>query len=145
MLSNVEIVCSYGLYVLQIGEVGLLLSLKICDLVASCLWRLLVAKWRFTPRELMDNTPESSSMTCFDCDPSIHYALHPLSYATLSENFSSELLLFNAFECPIQLQEAAKEHDSCTNNLYNALGELGYTLAKDPRHDYYTPAPFNLW
>ena len=43
------------------------------------------------------------------------------------------------------LQEAAKEHDSCTNNLHNALGELGYKLADDPRFDFYTPAPFNLW
>ena len=43
------------------------------------------------------------------------------------------------------LQEAAKEHDSCTNNLYNALKDLGLSLTKDPRYDYYTPAPFNLW
>jgi uncharacterized protein YcgI (DUF1989 family) len=42
-------------------------------------------------------------------------------------------------------QEAAKEHDSCTNNLYNALAELGLALAEDPRSGYYTPAPFNLW
>jgi len=42
-------------------------------------------------------------------------------------------------------EEAAKEHDSCTNNLYNALSEIGYTLADDPRFDFYTPAPFNLW
>lgn len=42
-------------------------------------------------------------------------------------------------------EEAAKEHDSCTNNLYNALDELGYHLTEDPRFDYYTPAPFNLW
>jgi len=32
-------------------------------------------------------------------------------------------------------QEAAKEHDSCTNNLYNALAELGLALAED------TPEP----
>ena len=43
------------------------------------------------------------------------------------------------------LQEAAKEHDSCTDNLYNALSEIGYKLADDPRFDFYTPAPFNLW
>lgn len=43
------------------------------------------------------------------------------------------------------MQEAAKEHDSCTNNLYNALAELDLALAEDPRYGYYTPAPFNLW
>ena len=42
-------------------------------------------------------------------------------------------------------QAAAQEHDSCTNNLYNALAELGLALAEDPRDGYYTPAPFNLW
>ena len=42
-------------------------------------------------------------------------------------------------------QDAAKEHDSCTNNLYNALADLGLSLTNDPRYDYYTPAPFNLW
>ncbi|EIE25881.1 hypothetical protein COCSUDRAFT_32414 [Coccomyxa subellipsoidea C-169] len=42
-------------------------------------------------------------------------------------------------------EEAAKEHDSCTNNLYNALAELDLALAEDPRYGYYTPAPFNLW
>ncbi|KAK9825874.1 hypothetical protein WJX81_007667 [Elliptochloris bilobata] len=42
-------------------------------------------------------------------------------------------------------EEAAQEHDSCTNNLYNALAELGLALAEDPRSGYYTPAPFNLW
>ena len=31
-------------------------------------------------------------------------------------------------------QEAAKEHDSCTNNLYNALKDLGLQLAEDPRY-----------
>lgn len=46
---------------------------------------------------------------------------------------------------PCGSQEAAKEHDSCTNNLYNALKELGLELAEDPRYGYYTPAPFNLW
>ncbi len=30
-------------------------------------------------------------------------------------------------------QEAAKEHDSCTNNLYNGLKELGMELTEDPR------------
>ncbi len=43
------------------------------------------------------------------------------------------------------VQEAAKEHDSCTNNLYNALAELDMALTEDPRYGYYTPAPFNLW
>ena len=35
-------------------------------------------------------------------------------------------------------QEAAKEHDSCTNNLYNGLKELGMELTEDPR---YSPTP----
>ena len=43
------------------------------------------------------------------------------------------------------LQEAAQEHDSCTNNLYEGLKELGLSLTEDPRTGYYTPAPFNLW
>ncbi len=42
-------------------------------------------------------------------------------------------------------EEAAQEHDSCTNNMHNALGELGFKLAEDHRRNYYTPAPFNLW
>jgi len=42
-------------------------------------------------------------------------------------------------------EEAAKEHDSCTNNLYNGLKDLGLELTEDPRYGYYTPAPFNLW
>ena len=53
-------------------------------------------------------------------------------------HFVSECLL-------LPKQEAADEHDSCTNNMHNALGELGYKLADDHRTDYYTPAPFNLW
>lgn len=36
------------------------------------------------------------------------------------------------------VQEAAKEHDSCTNNLYNGLKELGMELTEDPR---YSPTP----
>ena len=43
------------------------------------------------------------------------------------------------------LQEAAKEHDSCTNNLHNSLAELGLKLADDHRFNYYTPQPLNLW
>ena len=43
------------------------------------------------------------------------------------------------------LQEVAKEHDSCTNNLHNSLAELGLKLADDHRFNYYTPQPFNLW
>ena len=31
-------------------------------------------------------------------------------------------------------QEAAKEHDSCTNNLYNGLKDLGLELTEDPRY-----------
>ena len=33
-------------------------------------------------------------------------------------------------------QEAAKEHDSCTNNLYNGLKDLGLELTEDPRYLY---------
>ncbi len=43
------------------------------------------------------------------------------------------------------MQEAAKEHDSCTNNLHNSLAELGLKLADDHRFNYYTPQPLNLW
>lgn len=46
---------------------------------------------------------------------------------------------------PCSVQEAAEEHDSCTNNLFNGLKELGFTLAEDPRYGSYTPCPFNLW
>lgn len=40
--------------------------------------------------------------------------------------------------------EAAEQHDSCTNNLHNALAELGMKLTDTPRR-YLPPAPFNLW
>ena len=63
-------------------------------------------------------------MKAIDLDHSEEY-LHLVSFATL--------------------KEAADEHDSCTNNLYEALKELDLQLAEDPRKDYYTPAPFNLW
>ena len=42
-------------------------------------------------------------------------------------------------------EEAAKEHDSCTNNLHTSLAELGLKLTDDHCTKYYTPAPFNLW
>lgn len=42
------------------------------------------------------------------------------------------------------MQEAAKEHDSCINNLHTALGQIGHPLTDDPDH-YLPPSPFNLW
>lgn len=39
------------------------------------------------------------------------------------------------------VQEAAKEHDSCTNNLYNGLKELGLELTEDPRSALSTISP----
>lgn len=42
------------------------------------------------------------------------------------------------------LQEAAKEHDSCINNLHNAMNAIGHPLTDDPDH-YLPPSPFNLW
>ena len=44
----------------------------------------------------------------------------------------------------LPLQEAAKEHDSCINNLHTALSDIGLSLTDDPDH-YPPPAPFNLW
>lgn len=40
--------------------------------------------------------------------------------------------------------EAAKEHDSCINNLHNAMNAIGHPLTDDPDH-YLPPSPFNLW
>ena len=42
------------------------------------------------------------------------------------------------------MQEAAKDHDSCINNLHTALGQIGHPLTDDPDH-YLPPSPFNLW
>ena len=42
------------------------------------------------------------------------------------------------------LQEAAKEHDSCINNLHTSLRQIGHPLTDDPDH-YLPPSPFNLW
>lgn len=42
------------------------------------------------------------------------------------------------------MQEAAKEHDSCINNLHTALRQIGHPLTDDPDH-YLPPSPFNLW
>lgn len=40
--------------------------------------------------------------------------------------------------------EAAKEHDSCINNLHTSLNAIGHPLTDDPDH-YLPPSPFNLW
>ena len=42
------------------------------------------------------------------------------------------------------MQEAAKEHDSCINNLHTAMNVIGHPLTDDPDH-YLPPSPFNLW
>lgn len=42
------------------------------------------------------------------------------------------------------VQEAAKEHDSCINNLHTSLTAIGHPLTDDPDH-YLPPSPFNLW
>ena len=42
------------------------------------------------------------------------------------------------------MQEAAKEHDSCINNLHTAMNATGHPLTDDPDH-YLPPSPFNLW
>ena len=67
--------------------------------------------------------------------------------ASCVNNLCSALACMGSRHIPVLLllQEAAEEHDSCTNNLYNALKDLGLSLTNDPRNDYYTPAPFNLW
>ncbi|DBA66229.1 TPA: hypothetical protein ACH3X2_002602 [Trebouxia sp. C0005] len=40
--------------------------------------------------------------------------------------------------------EAAKEHDSCINNLHTSLTAVGHPLTDDP-DNYLPPSPFNLW
>ena len=44
----------------------------------------------------------------------------------------------------VLLQEAAKEHDSCINNLHTSLTAIGHPLTDDP-DNYLPPSPFNLW
>ena len=46
--------------------------------------------------------------------------------------------------CLACMQEAAKEHDSCINNLHTSLNAIGHPLTDDPDH-YLPPSPFNLW
>ena len=57
---------------------------------------------------------------------------------------SGQVKLSSRFDVFMLVQEAAKEHDSCINNLHTSLTAIGHPLTDDP-DNYLPPSPFNLW
>lgn len=130
--------CSHGLYVLQIGEVS---CLAVFDRTP---WKSATLNDMHSRRQHSCSLHHVHFIVIFSGQPYWCTAEIPAG-TTRGELSRFPKLNGPRLDSSIVLQEKARSHDSCTNNLFNALKDLGYSLADDPREGYYTPCPFNLW